>query len=153
MIDLVIRFKLTQAFLIPRFSNCVKNYIIHFFAFFYNWKHFPQSHGFVATPVTSRTMDSCSYLSLSNWWRETKLFDLVTGTTSKPCLSGNIHVTKYKTMQTWMVEFVRKFENTTTKGGCSILRARFVSPKSIFTVIYLYFVRCWGSVVMLTSLN
>ena len=50
---------------------------------------FPQSHCFVTMPVTSRIKDKCSNLSLScNYGRETKLFDLLIGTATKPRLSG-----------------------------------------------------------------
>ena len=60
-------------------------------------------------------------------------------------------VTKYKNMQTWMVEFLRKFEN---RGSViywvnSIIFTKFINLQ-LFTLI-LYGVR--GSVVMLTSLN
>ena len=51
---------------------------------------FPESHGFVAMPVTSSIEDTWSNLSLSNQWRETKLLELVTSTGTKPWLSGNM---------------------------------------------------------------
>ena len=59
------------------------------------------------------------------------------------------HVTKYKNMRKWMVEFLRKFENR----GIKIARVNSIITKSTSFVIYFNFVRCWGSVVMLTSLN
>ena len=75
---------------------------------------FPESRGFVAMPVTSCIKDTCSNVSQSNLWRETKLFDIVTDTATKPRLSGK-HVTKYKNMRQWMVKFLRKFENRGNK--------------------------------------
>ena len=51
---------------------------------------FLESHDFVTMPVKSYIKDTCSNLSISNYWRETKLFDLVTGTATKPRLSGNM---------------------------------------------------------------
>ena len=49
-----------------------------------------------------------------------------------------------------MVEFLRKFENHIIK----IARVNWILIIKIyqFTVIYINFVLCWGSVVMLTSL-
>ena len=60
-------------------------------------------------------------------------------------------VTKYNNMREWMVEFFREFENRAIKIGRdnSILITQIYQ----FTVIYFNFVRCWGSVVMLTSVN
>ena len=61
------------------------------------------------------------------------------------------HVTKYKNVRKWMVEFLRKFENLAIK----VFRVNSILIIKIyqFTVIYFNFVRCWASVVMLTSLN
>ena len=61
------------------------------------------------------------------------------------------HVTKYKNIRKWMVDFLRKFENRAIKIGRdnSILVTKIYQ----FTVIYFNFVRCWVSVVMLASLN
>ena len=55
-----------------------------------------------------------------------------------------------QTMRKWMLEFLRKFENCYIKIDCvnSIL-----ITKSINLVIYFNFILCWGSVVMLTTLN
>ena len=50
-----------------------------------------------------------------------------------------------------MVEFERKFENRGIKIALfnSILHNQIFQ----FTVFYINFVRCWGSIVMLISLN
>ena len=58
-------------------------------------------------------------------------------------------VTKYKNMRKCIIEFLRKFEYR----GIKIARVNSILiTKSIdFTVIIFYFVRCYGSVVMLTS--
>ena len=42
--------------------------------------------------------------------KETKLFELVTGTEMKPSLTK--HVTKYKYMRKWMVEFLSKISES-----------------------------------------
>ena len=53
---------------------------------------FPESHGFVDMPVTSNNKDIySSYPYLINEGRRT-LFDLVTGTATKPRLSGNMFI-------------------------------------------------------------
>ena len=51
---------------------------------------FPESHGFIAMPVTSCINDTWANLSLSNKWRETKLLDPMTDTPTKSWLSANI---------------------------------------------------------------
>ena len=77
---------------------------------------FPESHGFVAMPITSCIKDTHSNLSLSDYFRETKLFELVTGgpvqqLLRKPWLSGNKLSNMKKNMWKWMVKFLRKSEN------------------------------------------
>ena len=70
---------------------------------------YPESHGFVAMPVTSCTKDTCSNLFLSTMNRITIV---------RPCdrhsnetVTLRKHVTKSKNMLKWMFEFFRKFEN------------------------------------------
>ena len=64
--------------------------------------------------------------------------------------SEETYITKYKNLRKWMVEFLRKLENR----GIKIVRVNSILITiSINLVIYFNFVRCWGSVVMLTSLN
>ena len=65
---------------------------------------FPESHGFVMMSVTGCIKETSSNLSLSNWWMETKLYELVTGTVTKPWLWGFFFF-KYKNMRKWRVEF------------------------------------------------
>ena len=73
---------------------------------------FPQSHCFVAMLVTSCLKDTCSNLSLyisdysegDEIVRSCDQHSIKTATLKK-------HVTKYKNMRKWMVEFLRKFEN------------------------------------------
>ena len=90
----------------------IRSYI---FICFYIRDMFPESHGFVAMLAIRCIKDTCSNLSLSNQWRETKLFDLVTGTATKPWLSGNM-IPNMKKMWKWMFEFLRKFENRGIKS-------------------------------------
>ena len=66
LIDLVIRIELTRAILVLRFLNFMKNSIVHFRMFFIFGNIFSESHGFVAMPVTSRIIETCSNLSLSD---------------------------------------------------------------------------------------
>ena len=61
---------------------------MHFSWIFFSFSW--ESRVLSAIPVTSYIKDTCSNLSLSNWWRETKLFELVTGPATKPSLSGNM---------------------------------------------------------------
>ena len=61
------------------------------------------------------------------------------------------HDTKYKNMQKWMVEVLRKLGNHAIKSGRD--NSIFITKIYQFTVIYFNFVRCWGFVVMLASLN
>ena len=49
------------------------------------------------------------------------------------------HVTKYKSMRKWMVEFLRKFENRAIKSGRD--NSIFITEFYKFTVIYFNFVR------------
>ena len=61
------------------------------------------------------------------------------------------HVTKYKNMRKWMVEFLRKVENHAIEIGRDNLIL--ITKIYQFIAIYFNFVWCWGSVVMLKSLN
>ena len=61
------------------------------------------------------------------------------------------HVTKYKNMRKWMVEFLRKFENRAIKSGRD--KSILITKINRFTIFYFNFTLCWGSVVMLTSLS
>ena len=64
---------------------------VHSFSHVYLFcNRFPQSHGLVAMLVTSCIKDTCSNVSQSNLWRETKCFNLVTGTETKQWLSGKM---------------------------------------------------------------
>ena len=66
LIDLVIRIELTMASFnakILKFSENFDHPFSHVFTF---GDMFPESHGFIAMPVTSCIKDTCSNLSLSN---------------------------------------------------------------------------------------
>ena len=73
-----------------------------------------------------------------------KLFDLVTGTASKPWLSGNM-LPNIKTCGNGWSNFYKKNEYRSIKSGRfnSILITKIYQ----LTVIYLNFVRCWGPTV------
>ena len=103
---------------------------------------FPESHGFVAMPVTSCINDSFSNLSLSKI--------LVMGDEivrhcdrhSNDTVILRKHVTKYKNMKKYMVEFLRKFENRGIKisRGKSILITKSINLH--FLILILYGVGC-----------
>ena len=61
------------------------------------------------------------------------------------------HITKHKSIQKWIVKFLRKFENR----GINISQVNSILiTKSINLQLFtLIFAGCWGFVVMLTSLN
>ena len=65
------------------------------------------------------------------------------------------HVTKYKNMQKWMVEFLRKFENCGIKiAKVNIILVITSINLQLFTLILFGVGQgCWGPVVMLTFLN
>ena len=115
-IDLVIRIELTQAILMPRFSNFLRNSTVHFLMFLCLETCFPRVTDLLLWRLQAVSKIHVPFLSRNLiMWRETKLFDLVTGTATKPRLGK--HVTKYENKWKWMVEFLRKFENRGIKIG------------------------------------
>ena len=81
------------------------------------------------------------------------MFDLVTDIATKPSVALRKHITKYKNMRKWMVEFFRKFEN----GGITIARVNSILfTKSIILLLFtliLYLVgdRCDVDICKLTA--
>ena len=61
------------------------------------------------------------------------------------------HVTKYKTMRKWIVDYILENLRIVQLKVVEILIL--ITHIYQFTVTYSNFVRCWGSVVMLTSFN
>ena len=100
---------------------------------------FPESHGFVAIPVTSCIKDTwCFNLSLSNYyWKETKLLDLVTGTATKPWLSGNM-LPNWNTCEYRWSNFLENLRIVSLK-----LLELTQFPSKILSIDF-YCVRCWG---------
>ena len=88
LIELVIRIELTPAILMPWFSKFLLNSTIHFCMFLYLLVCFPRVT--VSLLCTSCMKDTCSNLPLSNLWSMTRLFDLVTDSSTKPRFSGNM---------------------------------------------------------------
>ena len=110
---------------------------------------FPESHGFFAMPVTDCIKDTCSNSSLSI---------VKGGEIVRPCdrrsnetVTLGKYVTKYKNVRKWMVEFLKTFKNRGIKSARVnwILITKFINLQ-LFTLIG---IRCWRSVVILTSLN
>ena len=100
MIDLVIRIELTPTILLTTV----------FGIFFIIGNIFPESHGFVAVPVTrSNNFVSLHYIDRDKL-DNVSLIHLVTGIATKPWLSGNMFPNT-KSMRKLMIEFLRKFEN------------------------------------------
>ena len=77
---------------------------------------------------------------------ETKLFDIVPGTATKPRLSGNM-LPNIKTCENEWSNFSKYLRNVALK---LLELTRFASPDQS---IYFNLVRCWGFAVMLTFLN
>ena len=100
-------------------------------------KMFPESTGFVAMPVTSWIKVASCNLSLSNYWRELILFKLVTGTATKPRLSGNMLPNIKSCENPWS----NSSENLQVLTIKLLESTRFASPN---LSIYLNFIRCWG---------
>ena len=84
---------------------------------------FPESHGFVGMPVivgmpvTSCIKDTCLNLSLS---KGDEIVPQPCDRHSNETATLGKHVTKYKNMQKWMVEFLRIFEDR----GFNIVRVK-----------------------------
>ena len=155
MIDLVVKIELTRAILMPRFSNFLRNSTIYFCMFLYLKTCFVRvtvSLLFQLQSVSKIHVPFYPYL-ISERRRNCSILWPAQQSRSQE-ISGNInlrkHVTKYKTIRKRMVEFLKKFENR----GIKIARVNSILITKIyqFTVIY-FFVPCWGSVVMLISLN
>ena len=141
LIDLVIRIELTWVILMPRFSNFLRNLAIHFLHVFIFGNMFPESCIFVAVLVTRSNsfvslhklhMDKLEYVSdTACYWHSNERVTLMK------------HVTKY--------ENTRNFsENFKILEWKLLELTQFLAPN---LSIYFNFVQCWGSVVMLTSLN
>ena len=64
-----------------------------------------------------------------------KSFDFVTGTATKPQITG--YAIEYKNIQKWRAEFLRKFENSSIKiaGVNSILITKSIDLQ-LFTLIF-----------------
>ena len=120
-----------------KFSEKFEHQFLHVFRF---GNMIPKSRGFVAMPVTSCIIDSCFNLSPSYQWRETKLFDLMTGTATKPWLSGNM----LPNINTCDIGWSNFSEIVTLK----LLQVTQFGSQNLS--IYFNFVQCWESVVMLT---
>ena len=90
-IALVTKIKLTRAILMPRSSNFWKIWL-SIFPWFYIWKLVSWQSRFrwyAGYKLYQRYM--LQFIPISNYkWRDSKLFDLVTGTETKPRLWGNI---------------------------------------------------------------
>ena len=87
LIDLMIRIKFTRAILMPWFPNFLKTSIMHFRMFLYLVTCFLRVT--VSLLCWSQAVSKI-HVRIYPYRRKTKLFDLVTGTTTKPCLSGNM---------------------------------------------------------------
>ena len=95
-------------------------------------------------PYTACTFDTmqkfCSNFSLSNYWKETKLFDLVTGTATKRRLSGNM-LPNINTCENGCTNFSASLRLVTTK---LIDLTQFVNPIELTQAeMKLYSLRSW----------
>ena len=109
-LNFVIRIALTRAILMSRFSNFLRNSIIHFRMFL----NFETCFLGVTVSLLSR-LQAVSKIHVQIY---PYLISDGKRNFSRPCgrhvnetVTGRKHVTKIKNMRKWMVEFVRKFEN------------------------------------------
>ena len=120
-----------------------------FSKFLRNSNMFLESHRFVDMPVTICIKGTCSNFSVLF----VKGDEIVRPCDrhSKETVTIRKHVIKYIHMRKWKVEFLRNFENR----GIKIARVNAILiTKSLNLQLFTYiFVRCWGSIVMSTSLN
>ena len=132
----MMRIKLIRAILSPRPSDFLRTSIIHFHMFLY--------------VVTCFLWVTVSFLCLSQAWKDAvpiypyqiivKWDEIVRAFNrhSNETVTLGKHVTKYKNMRKWMVQFLRKSESRDDK----IARVNsFASPNPS---IYLNFIRCWS---------
>ena len=123
-----------------RFSEKYDYPISPFFVF---GNMFRESHGFFDMRVTICIKDTCSNLSLSNQWRETKLFELVTTrtmlgfTAMKPCNLRNM-LPNINTCENRWSYFS---ENLRVVAMKLLELTQFASP---YLSIYFNFLHCWG---------
>ena len=107
----MIRIKLTREILVPRFSNFLRYSTINFCMFLYLETCF-----LTVTVSLLCRVQAASKIHVLNY------FDLISEGRpaqqrhsndwhSNETVTLRKHVTKYKNMQKWMVEFLRKFEN------------------------------------------
>ena len=71
---------------------------------------FPESHDFIAMAVTGCIKDTCFNLSQSNIVKGDEIVRSC-DRHSNETVTLKKHVTRYKHMLKWMVQFFRKFEN------------------------------------------
>ena len=140
LIDLVKQMEWSRAILTPWlvFSDKFNHQFSHAFII---GNMFPESHGFVAMPVTSCIKDTCSNLSylrrnfLSLWPAQQRNRD-----------SWNM-LPNIKTCENGWSNFS---ENLTVVAQKLLELTQVASPN---ISIYFNFLWCWGSVVILTFLN
>ena len=148
----MISVELTAAILMPRISNFLRNSTIHFHIFFIFGNVFPMSHGFDAVPVTSCIKDTYVPIIIDHWLISEGRRNC---STMWPAQKRNrdsqetcYHI--YKSCKNWCSNFS---ENWRIVALELLELTRFFSPNLSIYSYLLYFVWCWGSVVMLTPLN
>ena len=101
---------------------------------------FPESHGLVPMPATSCIKDTSSNLSLNNYSEGDEIVRPCDRHSNETAIFRK-HVTKYKNIQKWMVEFLGKFENR----GVKIARITFILiNKSINILLFTFIFYCVG---------
>ena len=95
---------------ILKFTETFDHPFLHVFIF---GNMFPESHGFVAVPVTR----SNNFVSLNKLegYIGTCIFETACNRHSNETVTVKKHVSKYKNLRKWKIEFLRKFEHRGSK--------------------------------------
>ena len=109
LMDSVTKIELTRSILMPHFSNFLRNSIIHFRMFLYLETCFLRLAVSLLCLCYNDAMHVPIY-ALSNYTNGDEIV-LPCDRCSKETATLRKHVTKYKNLRKWMVEFLRKFEN------------------------------------------
>ena len=140
---MLLQIELTRAILSPRLSDFLRNSTIHF----------PPCFCYLVT-CCLKVMVSLLYMPATNWIRDTcfnlslyiyliivKRDEIVRSCDrhSNEAVTLRKHVTKYKNIRKWIVEFLRKSESRRDK--IARVNSIFASP---YQWIYFNFVKCWG---------
>ena len=126
-----------------QFSNFLRNLTIHLCMFSYLVTCFLR----VAVPLLCRSQGRTISPGFTNQMginRNTCIFDTACNRHSHNNVTLKKHVTKYKSMRKWMVEFFKKIQNRSIKisGVNSILLTKSTNLPLFTLILYGFGVRC-----------